>query len=76
VEAEDSGESGALRRLGRHVRWSLVVQGLALAAVGAFFVYQIQSNDWFGGTASAVYLVPWAAVLGGLWRSATGLLSR
>ena len=30
VEAEDEGDVGALRRLGRRVRWALVVQGLAL----------------------------------------------
>ena len=35
VEAEDEGDVGALRRLGRRVRWSLVAQGLAVAAVGA-----------------------------------------
>ena len=31
VEAEDEGDVGALRRLGRHVRWALVAQGLAVA---------------------------------------------
>ena len=29
-----------------------------------------------GGGSTALYLVPWAAMVGGAWRAAAGLLSR
>ncbi len=32
VEAVDAGDAGALARLGRRVRWTVVVQGLVVAA--------------------------------------------
>jgi PAP2 superfamily len=76
VEAEDEGEAGALRRLGRRVRWSLVAQGLAAALVGASLAYGMNRLGWVGGSGSALYLLPWLAVLGGLWRSAAGLVSQ
>ena len=76
VEAEEEGDVGALRRLGRHVRWSLVIQGLAVALVGGSVGYCMNALDWFGGSSSALYLLPWLAILGGLWRAAAGLLSR
>jgi hypothetical protein len=76
VEAEDEGEVGAMRRLGRHVRWELVIQGLVVASVGALFAYGMNTMGWLGGSQSALYLVPWLALLGGLWRGAAGLVSR
>jgi hypothetical protein len=76
VEAEDTGDVGALRRLGRHVRWSLVTQGAVVAVVGAAFAYGMNTMGWLGGPHSALYLVPWLALLGGLWRGSAGLLSR
>jgi hypothetical protein len=76
VEAEDEGDVGALRRLGRHVRWALVLQGLAVAAVGAVLAGAMHWWGWFGGSQSALYLLPWLAILGGLWRGAAGLISR
>ena len=76
VEAEDEGDVGAIRRLGRHVRWTLVIQGLVVAIVGAGVAYGMNTMGWLGGTTSGVYLVPWLAILGGLWRSAAGVLSR
>ena len=76
VEAEDEGDLGALRRMGRHVRWALVVQGLAVALIGAVAAYGMNKLGWVGGTGSALYLLPWLAILGGLWRSAAGLVSR
>ena len=75
VEAEEEGDVGALRRLGRHVRWALVIQGLAVAIVGAGLAYGMSTSDWIGGSQSALYLLPWLAILGGLWRSAAGLVS-
>jgi membrane-associated phospholipid phosphatase len=76
VEAEDEGDVGALRRLGRRVRWALVIQGLVVAIVGAGAAYGMNTMGWLGGSTSALYLVPWLAILGGLWRSAAGVLSR
>jgi hypothetical protein len=75
VEAEDEGDVGALRRLGRRVRWSLVIQGLAVTIVGGAVAYGMNTMGWAGGSQSALYLVPWLALLGGLWRSAAGLVS-
>jgi len=76
VEAEDEGDVGAIRRLGRHVRWTLVAQGLVVTVMGVLLAYGISTFGWLGGTTSGVYLVPWLAILGGLWRSAAGVLSR
>ena len=76
VEAEDEGDAGALRRLGRRVRWTLVAQGLSVTVMGALMAYGISTFGWLGGTTSGVYLVAWLAILGGLWRSAAGVLSR
>ena len=76
VEAEDEGDVGALRRLGRRVRWSLVAQGLAITGVGVLLAYGMNALGWLGGAHSALYLVPWLGILGGLWRAAAGLFSR
>ncbi len=76
VEAEDEGDVGAIRRLGRHVRWALVIQGLVVTIAGAGVAYGMNTMGWLGGSTSALYLVPWLAILGGLWRSAAGVLSR
>jgi membrane-associated phospholipid phosphatase len=76
VEAEDEGDVGAVRRLGRRVRWALVIQGLVAAVVGAGVAYGMNTMGWLGGSTSPLYLVPWLAILGGLWRSAAGVLSR
>jgi hypothetical protein len=76
VEAEDEGDAGALRRLGRRVRWALVVQGLTVTVVGALFAYGMNKLGWVGGTGTALYVLPWLAILGGLWRGAAGLVSR
>jgi hypothetical protein len=76
VEAEDEGDAGALRRLGRRVRWAVVAQGLAVALIGAAAAYGMNAFGWVGGSQSALYLLPWLAILGGLWRGAAGLISR
>jgi hypothetical protein len=76
VEAEDEGDVGAIRRLGRRVRWALVLQGLVAAGIGAGVAYGMNVLGWAGGSGSALYLLPWLAILGGLWRSAAGLVSR
>ena len=75
VEAEEEGDVGALRRLRRHVRWAVVAQGLGVAAVGAILAYGMHQFGWIGGSGSILYLLPWMAILGGGWRSATGMLS-
>jgi hypothetical protein len=76
VEAEDEGDVGALRRLHRRIRWALVAQGLAATVLGAIVAYGMNTYGWVGGPTNAFYLLPWLAILGGLWRSAAGLVSR
>lgn len=76
VEAEDAGEVGAMRRIGRRVRWALVAQGAAAAALGLLFAYGMNTLGWLGGSQNALYLLAWVAILGGLWRGAVGLVSR
>ncbi len=76
VEAEDAGEAGALRRIGRRVRWTLVVQGGVVAVLGAGLALGMNALDWLGGSSSPLYLLAWLGILGGLWRGAAGLLSR
>jgi hypothetical protein len=76
VEAADAGDAGALARLGRRVRWSVVGQGVVVAAVGALLAYWMNTTGALGGGSTALYLVPWAAMVGGAWRAAAGLLSR
>jgi membrane-associated phospholipid phosphatase len=76
VEAANAGDRSVFGRLGRRVRWDVVAQGAALAVVGTVGIVAIARAGLFGGTGSPLYLVPWALVLGGLWRGAVGLLSR
>jgi hypothetical protein len=76
VEAEDAGEAGALRRIGRRVRWAVLAQGAALAVAGAALAYGMDALGWLGGPGSGLYFVAWLGILGGLWRSAVGLFSR
>ena len=76
VEAADAGDAGALARLGRHVRWPVVGQGLAVAGLGAAAAYWMNTTGSLGGGSTALYLVPWLAMVGGAWRAAAGLLSR
>jgi hypothetical protein len=52
------------------------MQGLAVAAGGAVMAYGMNKLGWVGGTSSALYMLPWLAILGGLWRGAAGLVSR
>ena len=76
VEAEEAGDAGALRRIGRRVRWALVLQGAVVALVGVALAAGMNAQGWLGGSQSGLYLIAWLAILGGLWRSAVGLISR
>ena len=76
VEAADAGDRAAIGRLGRHVRWAPVRDGLIIAAVGAIAGILMAGFGLLGGSGTALFLVPWFAVLGGLSRAAAGLLSR
>jgi hypothetical protein len=75
VEAEDAGDAGALRRIGRRVRWALVIQGGGRvgSARSAYGMNKLglARRDW-----DRLYLLPWLAILGGLWRGAVGMVSR
>ena len=76
VEAVDAGDAGALGRLGRRIRWPIVAQGLIAVGLGGLAAYWMNTTGALGGGSTALYLVPWLAILGGGWRAATGLLSR
>ncbi len=73
AEREDVG---ALGRLGGQVRWPIVVQGAAIAIVGGLGIAFMVRSGALGGAAGPLYLVPWAAFLGGLWRLAVRLVAR
>ena len=73
VEAEEAGQVGALRGLGRRVRWSTVGQGAAVFVAGALGAWYFVST---GSASNPLYIVPWLAMIGGLWRAAAGLMSR
>jgi PAP2 superfamily len=76
VEAVEAGDASGLARLGRRIRWTVVGQGLIVAALGAATAYWMNTTGALGGGATALYLIPWLAMLGGAWRAAAGLLSR
>ncbi len=76
VEAVEAGDTGAIARLGRRVRWPVVGQGLVVATIGGLVAYWMNTTGALGGGTTALYLVPWLALLGGAWRAAAGLLSR
>ncbi len=76
VEAAEAGDEGAIARLGRRVRWPVVIQGAVVATIGGLVAYWMNTTGALGGGSTALYLVPWLALLGGAWRAAAGLLSR
>ena len=80
VEAEvlvgEAGDEGAFRRAAGGVRWRVVRQGALIAAIGAVGVVGVVKGDWLGGASSPILLVPWAVVIGGIWRAALGAISR
>lgn len=76
VEAADAGDAGALARLGRRVRWTVVAEGSIVAILGALTAYWMNTTGALGGGSTALYLIPWLLMLGGAWRAAAGLLSR
>jgi hypothetical protein len=58
------------------VRWSLVRNGLIVAAAGVAAGVLMANFGLLGGSGTALFLLPWFAVLGGLSWAAAGLLSR
>ena len=76
VESAEADRSLRPRLAAREIEWSYVVQGAVAAVIGTALGYAMSAFGWLGGTATALFLVPWFAVLGGLWRAAVGLLSR
>jgi hypothetical protein len=76
VESAEADRSLRPRLAAPGVEWSYVWQGAAVAAAGGALGYAMSALGWLGGPATAVFLVPWFVVLGGLWRAAVGLLSR
>jgi hypothetical protein len=76
VEVGEAGDASAFRRAAGRVRWTLVRQGAAIAIVGAIGVFGVVKAGWLGGADSPVLLLPWALIIGGLWRAALGAISR
>ena len=58
------------------MRWALVLQGAVVALAGVALAAGMNTQGWLGGSQSGFYLIAWLAILGGLWRSAVGLISR
>jgi hypothetical protein len=76
VEVAEAGDGSAFRRLAGRVRWPMVAQGLAVAAIGVIGIVLVVKAGWFGGESTPVLLVPWGLLIGGLWRAALGAISR
>ena len=76
VEVGEAGDESAFRRAAGRVRWALVRQGAAIAIGGAIGVVGVVKGGWLGGADSPVLLLPWALIIGGLWRAALGAISR
>ena len=76
VESGEAGDESAFRRAAGRVRWALVRQGAAVAVVGAIGVVGVVKGGWLGGDDSPALLLPWALIIGGVWRAALGAISR
>jgi hypothetical protein len=76
VEVGEAGDESAFGRAAGRVRWSLVRQGAAVAVVGAIGVIGVVKGGWLGGADSPALLLPWALIIGGVWRAALGAISR
>ena len=76
IEAGAAGDASALRRVAGRVRWGMVRQGAAVAVVGVIGVVGVVKGGWLGGESTPVLLLPWALIIGGLWRAALGAISR
>jgi membrane-associated phospholipid phosphatase len=64
-----------LGRLDRRIRWTVVAQGLALAAAGALAAAILINGDLLGGYSAPFYLLPSVVALLGLWRVALGVFT-
>ena len=69
-------DAGRLGRPADGVRWPMVGQGALVAILGGVGIAWLIRTGAFGGNTTPLFLVPWALLLGGLWRLATGLVSR
>jgi hypothetical protein len=76
VEVGEAGDAGAFRRAAGRVRWALVRQGVAIAALGALGVVGVVKGGWLGGADSPALLLPWGFIIAGFWRAALGAISR
>jgi hypothetical protein len=76
VEVGEAGDESAFRRAAGRVRWALVRQGAVVAVIGALGVVGAVKGGWLGGADSPALLLPWAFIIGGLWRAALGAISR
>jgi PAP2 superfamily protein len=76
AEAAGTGPDASPGRAARRIRWTVVGQGLLVAAIGGLVGFGMANFGLFGGSGTVLFLAPWFAVLGGLSRAAVGFLSR
>lgn len=76
VEQGEAGDRAAFGRAAGRVRWTMVRQGAVIAAFGVVGIVAVVKGGLLGGSESPALLLPWAAVIGGVWRAALGAISR
>ncbi|MFI5199976.1 MAG: phosphatase PAP2 family protein [Candidatus Limnocylindrales bacterium] len=76
VARTDLQGGAALGRLHRQVRWPVILQGVALIALGTIVTTVVIKADVLGGYGTPFYLVPSAIAFIGLGRIAQGVFSR
>jgi hypothetical protein len=79
AEVEEGEATGRWRgrwRLAERISWPALATGLAVAAAGVIGLVLVDRAGWLGGRSSPGLLIPWALVIGGLWRSALAVLTR
>ena len=75
--AGDPGARGdAVLRRSRPIDRRSIALGFALASVGVAAIMAMAWGGVLGGSGTPLYLVPWIAIIGGVWRAAIGVLGR
>jgi hypothetical protein len=74
--AEAADDPTAIGRIRGRIDLPVLIGGLGAAAAGTVGVFLVTRAGWLGGASSPGLLLPWALIIGGLWRSALAVLSR
>ncbi len=69
-------DAAVIARLQRRIVWPSVVQGVGLFGAGVVVIMAMAWGGVAGGSATPFFLVPWIAIIGGLWRAAAAVLGR